>query len=208
MCAKIIFHPWVGENYGCDSSVLKKRTLILGGSHYLEGLNSDEDLGDFTNEVVNLYFDRNCKGKWKKTFSTFINSIFGRSTNEDERRVFFESVVFYNYLQEVAGDNPGAAGNYDYGAIQHFEAFKLVLDEYKPEVVISWGDKVWEGLPNDWGFGGNVRGEGVIIDGTVFVKYFDYPYQNRVISLVGVGHPSIGYSRDFHHQIFKALNVV
>jgi len=185
-----------------------KRTFILGGSHYLDNPSIDDDLGDFTNEVVHDYLNEDCDGHWKKTFSTFINSIIGGKSTQENRVTFFDSVIFYNFLQEVAGENPQSAANYDYKAKHHFDAFRELLDKHKPEVVICWGSKVWEALPNDWGFGEAIKGDGLTINDELFFSYYDYPYGDQRIRLIGVHHPSVGYDVDYHHQIFKALNVV
>lgn len=208
MDSNITFKPWIGKNYGEDTSIFNKRTLILGGSHYLEDTTPNEDISEFTNEIIDLYFNPSEKGKWKKTFSTFINSIFNKNADPQERRAFFDSIIFYNYLQEGAGDSPYNAGKSNYGADRHFNAFKEILNAHKPETIIAWGDLVWNALPNDWGFGEADKGKGILISGKEFLTYYNYPYQDTKILLIGTHHPSIGYSRDYHHQIFRELNVI
>lgn len=206
--------PWIGKRYTEPGDILRQRTLILGGSQYSEGYEGFQANGGhaewagFTNEVVDYYFDSNIQGAWKKTYSTFINSIWGRPTSEDERIRFFDSVVFYNYLQEIAGDTPTDAARFDYRAPGNFNAFREVLEEHRPEVVISWGAKVWEALPNDWGYGPAVFGEPVMIEGKDAGSVYSYPFQGRVIRLVGVRHPSIAYDVGFHHELFRRLDLL
>lgn len=207
-------HPWIGERYTEPGDILRQRTLILGGSQYSEGYESFHENGGhaawagFTNEVVEYYFDSNIKGTWKRTYSTFINSIFGRPTNEDERVRFFDSVVFYNYLQEIAGDTPTDAGKFDYRARDNFIAFREILEEHRPEVVISWGAKVWDALPNNWDYGPATISDPVIIDGKSAGSVYSYPFQDQTIRLVGVHHPSSGYGRMFHHDFFRRLDLL
>jgi hypothetical protein len=206
--------PWVGDNYGKKNPAFRQRTLILGGSHYDKGFENFHDpekqpeWANNTNEIVWCYLDENIRDTWKKTYSTFINSVYDQPSNQDQRRDFFDSVIFYNYLQEIAGANAYEAGKSNYRDRKHFDAFKEVLAKYRPEVVIAWGKKVWEGLPNDWGYGPAVIRKGVSVGTGTSKDIYDYPFEGGTISLIGVNHPSIGYSPDFHHQIFKQLDLI
>jgi hypothetical protein len=206
--------PWVGDQYGQATGVFRQRTLILGGSQYSPGYESfhtDEGLAEwrsFTNDVVYYYLDPKISGRWKGTYTRFINSVFGSQTDEEQRRGFFDSVIFYNYLQEIAGASASDAGNFDYHAPCHFDAFREIIETYRPEVVIAWGSKVWDALPNDWGHGEAEIRDGVTVGAVISQKIFHYPFRDTVIRLVGVRHPSIGYSPDFHHQIFKQLDLL
>jgi hypothetical protein len=206
--------PWVGDQYGQATGVFRQRTLILGGSQYSEGyenFHTAEGVAEwltFTNDVVYYYLNPEEKGKWKKTYTTFINSVFGCQTDEEQRGRFFDSVIFYNYLQEIAGASASEAGNFDYHAPVHFEAFREILETHQPEVVISWGSKVWDALPNDWGYGPAEIWNGVAVGTSATEKIYHYPFHDTVIRLVGVRHPSIGYSPDLHHQMFKQFDLL
>lgn len=203
MKSNIIFQPHVGGLYQKGGGVFKKRTLILGGSLY----GVDETRSDATQELVDFYLTR-CGESWCKTYTSFINSVFGRDANQEERERFFQSIVFYTYLQAPAGAGPHDAGKSDYSDNRHFAAFCEVLDAHQPEVVIAWGDLVWDALPDDWNYGNADRGEPMVIAGESFSFHYNYPYRDGRILLIGAHHPSIGYSRDFHHALFKQLGVV
>jgi hypothetical protein len=133
--------PWEGSLYGKPGGVFRQRTLILGGSHYSDEYESfhnpnvQHEWATFTNEVVEYYLDDNIRGRWKGTYSRFINSVYGVSTDNDLRTHFFESVVFYNYLQEIAGGGPTEAYRYDYDESRHFHAFFEVLERKRPKFV-------------------------------------------------------------------------
>jgi|GEM_PF-2542880 len=206
--------PWVGSLYGKQGNVFRQRTLILGGSQYspgYENFHTEEgqpEWQDFTKDVVDYYFDDSISGKWKGTYTKFINSIFGGQSDYEQQGRFFDSIVFYNYLQEIAGASASEAGNFDYHAPCHFSAFLEILETYRPEVVISWGSKVWNALPNDWCHGPAEVRDGITVGTETSQKIYDYPYRDTVIRLVGVHHPSIGYGVDFHHQIFRHLNLL
>jgi len=206
--------PWVGDNYQSGGGVFRQRTLILGGSQYSPGHdNFHTDGGQaewqgFTREVVEYYFDDRISGRWKGTYTSFINSIFGCQANDEQREQFFNAVIFYNYLQEIAGASARDAGNYDYQAPRHFAAFLEILNEYQPDVVISWGQKVWNALPNKWDKESAKIGGPVMIADRNAGSVYSYPFQGRIIRLIGVRHPCIGYSPDFHHKLFEHLNLL
>jgi len=206
--------PWLGENYHNGGGVFRQRTLILGGSQYSpdsEDFHTEEGRikwQGFTQEVVHYYFDPNDKGAWKKTYTSFINSVYGGQSNDEQRGRFFDAIIFYNYLQEIAGATASEAVNYDYKAPQHFAAFLEILNEYQPDVVISWGTKVWDALPNEWGYGAALTSDPIMIEGRNTGCVYSYPFQGRTIRLVGVRHPSIGYSPEFHHKLFKQLDLL
>lgn len=213
MTQHIFFEPWIGKNYGTNLSIYNKKILILGDSHYCE---SCDDCGNskahpecvnFTQKVVCDYLDPNHKGAWKKTYSTFINCMFNKSTSIEERNDFFSSVAFYNYLQVAAGEDAYSAGKYDYNSESHLKAFYEVIDKVNPEIIICWGDRVWDVLPNNWGNYGNAKeGAGINVNGDVFKKYLTYPYKDGGrIMLIGVQHPCMGFASDYHNHIFSEL---
>lgn len=212
--SSIRIHPWVGDQYGNASGIFRQRTLILGGSHYSDEYESfqtpegQKEWADFTSEIVEYYLDDNIQGRWKGTYSKFINSIYGDFADDDQRRNLFESIIFYNYLQEIAGGGPSDAYRYDYTEDRHFHAFIEVLTQHRPDVVISWGAKVWDALPNDWGYGPAVVTKGIELEAGKSSDIYDYPFGDSTIRLVGVRHPSSAFDRDFHHSLFKRLNLI
>ncbi len=83
----VFFEPWVGDKYDIEFSMFRKKVLIVGNSHYCEKC---EDCGnrelhpdciDFTKHVIKDYLDKNHKATWKKTFSTFVNSMFNNGSD-------------------------------------------------------------------------------------------------------------------------------
>lgn len=202
---EVSFEPWVGVNYDNNESIFSKKVLVLGGSHY--GQPGEED-PDFTNEIVKLYLDDSHKDTWKGTYSKFINSIYFKVANLDERKDLLDSVVFYNYLQDFAGDTHDKASQYDYKDPRHFEAFLSVIDTHKPDIVIAWGKYVWDALPDEWRHGDANQESGITIAEEKIEKCYVYPYAgNSKVTLLGINHPSGGYSWEPHHEKFKALGI-
>jgi len=97
--SNVFFKPWIGSKYGKTDSVFRHRVLILGDSHYIEDLD-DFDGGkpcDFTRGVMLDYLDPNQNGRWKSTFTKFMNSFVLESKHTDISRVdLWDSVAFYN----------------------------------------------------------------------------------------------------------------
>lgn len=150
MESRIFFEPRVGKHYGEKESIFPMRILVLGDSHYCDGCSEcgDRDThpecANMTANVVRDYLDPTCKKTWKKTFSTFINSVFGRSTTIQDREAFFDSVAFFNFLQVAAGETAYSARTVNYGDPRYLEALSEVKTRLDPDVVIVWGDRVWQ----------------------------------------------------------------
>ncbi len=202
------FNPWCGSHFGSPKSIFARRTFILAGSTYADDSESTaEEDADWTNQLVDYYFDGE-PGPWKKTYTTFINSIYGDDSTIEMRRAFFDSVLFNNFLQDYAGTKPSHAAASNYHADHHFDAFLETIKKHKPDVIISWGSLVWDALRADWGYGPGKPGDPIIIQGVEFDDYWTFPFEGREILLVRARHPSSGYSRDFHNTLFKRLGLL
>lgn len=208
MTSYLRFQPYVGRHYGKPQSIFTRPTLILGGSAYCDGpATTAEEDAEAINDLVNWYSD-GAPGRWKGTYTRFINALYGKETDMEEREAYFSSIIFNNYLQEYAGARPSDAPKSNYRKKMHYDAFIETLNKYRPEAVISWGNLVWDALPDDWGFGPAQKGAPIKVCGQSFASYQTYPYNGRKILLVGVRHPSTSFSRDFHHELFKKLGLL
>lgn len=215
MGTNIFFDPWVGKDYGKKGSLFNKKIMILGDSHYCGkcdpcGDRAQCSIGpDFTKGVVNYYLGRTKpdstekKSGWKKTYSSFINSMLGKASSNADRNRFFDSVSFYNYLQVSAGDDASSAHLYNHGDSRHYAAFLEVLEQNTPDVIICWGDRVWEICKNK--ASGEIDETGVPFGGTTFKNFFRLPYNGGNALFIGVKHPCSGFGRNIHHQLFKDL---
>ena len=198
------FKPWKGDFYGNEKSILSQKMLIVGASHYCEHFTEcsecgivakDESCHDFTIDVVDKYLNDDIRSGWMKTFTTFVNSVFGYTVNSGDLYKFFQSIVFVNYLQKAEG-NSGQVKNtgWLYNK-QNADAFKQTITEFIPDVVIIWGARVWNALP--W--------SDLSIDTTIQSSENIKRCNLRGITfiLIKVHHPSVGYSRNVHHLLFK-----
>lgn len=199
----VFFLPHVGKDYGGRGSIFGKRLCVVGASHYAPDVedfqsgNGREIWRMMTRNTVHDYLDPNFRAerRWKSTYTKFVNAFFGRGTTVEERRRFFDSVVFFNYLQRLEGRDGNESHPEYYAEVLHFLAFREIVSATRPDVVVAWGSKVWGELSRRFpeaersaAFPRRIRAE---IDGHAF-------------TLLGVRHPSAAFSRGKHEALFRA----
>lgn len=203
----IFFKPWVGDFYGNELSHFNKKILIVGDSHYCK--DNCSDCGDkkhsyrcsnFTKEAISAYLDQSDSGAWTNTFTKFMNSFVINKADYD-RVAVWNSVSFYNFLQIAAGDAPRKTAEYSYNEKDHLAAFIQILNFLKPDVIITWGNRVWDSLPSNFGYGESTP------DSMFPQIHYNYPFENKTISLVGITHPSTAYRADEFNKIFTQLKI-
>lgn len=229
------FFPYVGSRYGREDAFFKKRLLILGASHYCDGclattqgentrwgelLSCNGCDGKFTKKVLHDYlydslYDSNGKRKgWKNTYSKFINTIIGHRSSCQEKDLFCNSVIFYNFLQEIEGigDNDKHPEKFCDKQRQQRDLFlfKKLLVEYKPEVVIVWGSHVWDNFPDNLGYGCHTK----MMTESVLPPYmqnriWNYCFHEQNITFCASVHPSAygHFKQNEHKQLFDLLNL-
>jgi hypothetical protein len=202
----VFFKPWIGNLYGRNGSVFNQRILILGDSHYADesdlGPINHEQSSNFTTGVLSDYLDPEIQGNWKSTFTKFMNS-FVRDDVQSERshEELWNSVAFFNYLQIPAGATSRQTQHFKYTKEKDRSAFLEVIEELEPDVIISWGNKVWDAIPEDFGYGTYVPSQ----EYSRF--YYKYPFKGRNLKLIGITHPSAAYTSSDWTKIFTELNV-
>ena len=183
------FLPFVGCNY-CDGGIFGKKILILGESHHC---NPGEATKNFTNDVMKKHLYE----KAYSTFTKFERSLVGHETNQDERIKIWNSLIFYNYLQEPMSDVRLAGTKEQYRAAE--PALFAVLEKYEPEYMIVWGTRLWDYIPTDKWCGTKTMN----VDGSS-VLYGEYLLsKNKSVKAIRVYHPSSGYSWDYWYKILN-----
>ncbi|WP_082791863.1 hypothetical protein [Aeromonas enteropelogenes] len=136
---QIFFKPYVGDQY--HSSHYGVRVMILGESHYGDA----EDVSpDYTQYVVNEHAFR----AGSPFFTKITNLLRGKvgEVSIEERHEVWRHVAFYNYIQEFVGDagriRPTSA-MWERAAC----AFKEVVQELQPDVILVLGYQMWDWLP-------------------------------------------------------------
>ena len=194
---KVHYLPWIGKDYPAGG-IFKQKILVLGESHY-----TDEEKGpDFTRNVVSDYLNPEVeRDSWMPTFLKFERSLVGHVADQREREAIWNSVAFYNYLQEtVSGPREaGSKGMYERAE----EPFFQVLNELRPDMLIVWGYRLWNHLPNDnW-----VECDDIFID-DYKVRQGAYRLEDgTTVKVVCVYHPAAPYRWDYWHRVIKSVMV-
>jgi hypothetical protein len=183
MSMNVFFQPYVGKDY-TTGGIFGKRIMVLGESHYCDegcadcgNVSSHRECMAFTNGVVGDYLDElKPRERWMSTFLKFERSLVGHETDWPERQRIWKSVLFYNYLQ-VAMGGPRKVGT-DAEYRQAEQAFFSVLDHYRPQYIIAWGNRLWGQMPGGerW-----QNGDDITIDGyTVYTGSYALSGGRRV----------------------------
>ena len=157
----IRFKPWVGDKYAigivgydADGKIIYgtenhigKKVLVLGESHYCA--NPEAEATPFL--TINIIADLlNPDSEWeayKNTYTKFIKSLIGceEYLTPQEKEKAWQHIVFYNYVQTPMSGARVAPTAEDFKNSE--KAFFEVLQTYKPDVVIVWGNRLYNNLP-------------------------------------------------------------
>lgn len=188
----LTFLPFVGKDYN-RGGLFGKRIMVLGDSHY-----GSVPKSDITQEVLGWYLDPNVEREgWMSTFLKFERSLVGHETNHEETIRIWNSVLFYNYLQ-VLLSGPREAGT-DQQYKDSAGAFFQVLEQYRPDVIIVWGKRLWTKLPwEGWTECRQLRFDGYSVDNGTYTLS-----NGHKVRCFCVYHPSVGYSWDWWYGVIN-----
>lgn len=204
--AGVKFLPFVGDFYEYGMSFdeegnlvlgtkekLGKKVLVLGEYHYCDEEISEEDMNSFTRDVISRYLEISSNGekdRWMITFLKFERAFYNHVTEPSETKKFWEHVMFYNYLQ-VPLHGPKMAGMAeDYE--EAIEPFFYLLQTYKPDCIIVWGNHLYYNIPNENG----TQGEPLNFDET---ETWVYKIGENKVNVLPIHHPSTGFAWDIWH---------
>ncbi|GHT38169.1 hypothetical protein AGMMS49965_00700 [Bacteroidia bacterium] len=171
------FSPWVGTKYA-TKGYNGKKILVLGESHY----GGDYTKSDLTQAVLTHFLDYK-RGTYPhhssmKSPTTFANVLIGKQVDNATMIDFWESVVFYNFIQKVMPDIKIRPSKEDFK--NSYSAFFEVLEEYKPDLIIAWGKGLWDNLPDNGIRKENKNGK----------SFYFYKAGDREIPAYWVYHPA------------------
>lgn len=176
----VFFKPWIGENYH-TTGLYAKRVLIVGESHYFK--NGTTPTTDFTTVVIQEIVNE----EWTHPFFTKLVRVFMgypsyERLSQDKKKAFFNSVAFFNFIQDKTIRQPRVAPTEPMWEIGR-RAFKEVIDRLTPQCCIVLGYRLWEQLPNE-----GERGQ-PIQDGHRGETWYYSHNRNRVLCYP-IYHPS------------------
>ena len=192
------FLPWVGQNYQLGFNGI--RTLVLGESHY-ESKNNP-DISNSPNETIDCIQEQvdgdNTYAFWTKVAT----ALTGLKPTVDDKRQFWNSVAYYNYVQESAGSGSRiepAAKSWKMSEVPFVE----VLEELKPNFIVALGYRMWDRLPNLNGHEGPKIETAPPQSGT-----WIYPHSDGCALLFNIMHPSSGFSPSEWHKHFLVAHQI
>lgn len=214
--SSINFEPWVGKNYA-TIGYKGKKVLVLGESHYCSNELAQSgrchpycrkelmdgacrlQTCDVVREAVYDYGGQS----YLRCFVSFERAVVGKVLTQEERENFWNSVMFYNYIQ-FAQSGPRVVPRPEHWAASE-NAFVELLNIYKPDYIIVWGVRLYLGLPD---FGG--RRSEIMIDDNKKADVWIYPINGREIPSLKIHHPSAPSGKKWHywHEVIeKFFNV-
>lgn len=199
------FCPWIGENY--QQSRWGKRVLVLGESHYQWDENQPIDnWPTLTVECVEGQIAEDAAQRdppqrfWTGIAIAFLNPPPHHLPTLEEKRAFWHSVAFYNYIQQCVGFGPYAEPTPEMWP-QSLPAFQHLLDTHQPEAMIVLG------RPNWWNIQELDGQEGPRIEGAEYEETQWLVHAGGPCLTYGIEHPSHpGFNgRCWHPFIMQAL---
>ncbi len=178
------FLPWVGARYGEIHAppVGRARVLVLGESHYGDASCQRES---FTNDVVKEWvFQRR-----DRFFTKVAKLTLGLSTAEwlspELSHEFWNSVLFYNYVQEIVGPGPRYRPSPEMWRCAESSLGRLLL-EHTPNCIVVLGRELAGALRTTSTLGFAVVSE----DGPEPFYVLEPAQATRPIVWTWVNHPS------------------
>jgi hypothetical protein len=124
--------PWVGDNYAASSP----KVLVLGESHYKR---DGFDRNTFTQEVIRSWaVGEQGSTKFFTTIAKVLSGKLNEGISKADKAEFWNSVAFYNFVQESVGDGPRDRPSEDMWK-QAQQPFVQVMKDLSPNIVVVLG---------------------------------------------------------------------
>ena len=136
------FKPWIGKRYE-NRELFGLRILLLGESHYGE---PGEENENFTIDVVKYWGQKERLRFFTITAKFLLGKGTGEWLSDNERSDFWEKVAFYNYIQELVGNNSRIRPTSEMWENAK-ASFLLLCDVLKPELIVVLGKELCSNLP-------------------------------------------------------------
>ena len=188
------FYPWVGLNYK-TGGIFDKKIMALGASHYCEDkIDANPCL---TTRVVVRHLLRDVVEPWMNTYTNFERSLVNETTDAQMRCKIWNSLLFYNYVQEPMDNRMAKPSRSQY--IHSASAFLEVLNKYHPDCCLVWGKTLWYNLPKE-----NWEEAGVIVlDGKEHFRGTYILNDGTKVPFLCIKHPAQGYAWDYMHRVIN-----
>lgn len=211
--AKVKFYPWVGNKYECgikgfdkDGKIVYgtpddpgKKVLVLGESHYCDNL--ADAVFDLTQIIIADLIDPNSEWEpYKNTYTKFIKSLTGYTDDlefEDKKEAW-EHIAFYNYVQVPMTGARISPTTEEFKKSE--EALWEILKIHKPDLIIVWGTRLYNNLPQIGKQLDDIKIIGDTGDNTS-IEIWSYPTEDKTVPIMGITHPSAGFEVEFWNKV-------
>lgn len=193
---KIKFSPWVGLHY--NEGIAGHRIMVLGESHYCAS--ESDAVPELTNHIIKDLFDSDSEHEgYKNTYTKFERALAGRPLTFSEKREVWNSILFYNYVQVPISGARVAPTSQEFSSSEY--AFFDVLEEYLPDYIIIWGERLYNNLPR---CGGQLP-DLDLSNGDSFETWgYDLP-TGHTVQLLRIIHPSSAFVPEYWHEVITSF---
>ena len=204
------FDPWRGGLYGRPNDLgLPSRLLILGESHYG---GPEKYRRSLTREVI----EDQWSGHSYRYFTGVQKAVLGPSKEVDAKD-FWQSVAFYNFIQRLVGEKPGARPTSSMWK-EAAAPFRKILNRLGPTHMIATGlarGRLWDRLPGDEDFWSDAPEDEVATIRKLVPDRFKtceqerqgwlgrYRHGSGKCLVVKIQHPSRGFSSEQWHPVIQ-----
>ncbi|MEE1252024.1 MAG: hypothetical protein UHK52_02875 [Bacteroidales bacterium] len=205
MNSVVKFKPWVGENY--ETGIHQgKKLMILGESHYCANPET-EATEDITIKIIEDLLDPFSEHEgYKNTYTKFAKAVVGEKQFSDEtKKEFWQHVIFYNYVQTAIS---GARVSPTTEQFRNSEqAFFEIISQYQPNLIIVWGKRLYNNLPQQGTQLPDLQISQGIYAGESS-EVWSYTIGGKTIALLPITHPSasmfeLQYHKDLIYQFIE-----
>lgn len=183
------------------------KILVLGESHYCA--KPEDDKSSLTIDIIKDLLNPTSEHEpYKNTYTKFIKSLTGYydDLTSDQKQEAWEHIVFYNYVQTSMPATRIAPSPDDYR--DSVDAFWEVLKESDADLVIAWGKRLYNNLPQD----GEQDEDLEILDGDYegeAIEVWRYKVRqdtaNKWVPVIGICHPSAAFVIEYWGTLICAF---
>lgn len=183
------------------------KILVLGDSHYCA--KPEDDKSSLTNDIIRDLLNPSSEHEsYKNTYTKFIKSLTGYYDilTNDQKQDAWEHIMFYNYVQTPMSAARIAPTSDDYRDSD--DAFFGVLKESDADLVIAWGKRLYNNLPQDGEQGEDLE----ILDGDYegeAIEVWRYKVkqgtENKWVPVIGICHPSAAFVIEYWGALICAF---
>ena len=190
------FLPWVGLHY--NEGIAGRRIMVLGESHYCAS--ESDAVPEITSTIIKDLLDPNSEHEgYKNTYTKFERALAGKSLTFSEKREAWNSILFYNYVQVPISGARIAPTSLEFSSSE--TAFFDVLEEYLPDSIIVWGERLYNNLPRR----GRQLPDLELSNGDSFETWGYDLSTGHTVQLLRITHPSSAFVPEYWHEVITSF---